>query len=115
MADLAGDFLAALEGAFTLTIFRGALTAGLAVVGVLGLTLVVLGVVDLAEALAADEFAGLAEVLLTGLAAVLLVGLPAVLLAVLLAGFATAFLALGRPGIWAFTGSGSTRLGALPA
>ena len=111
MADFAGDFLAALEGAFTLTIFRGALTAGLAVVGVLGLTLVVLGVVDLAEALAADEFAGLAEVLLTGLAAVLLVGLPAVLLA----GFATAFLALGRPGIWAFTGSGSTRLGALPA
>ena len=115
MADLAGDFLAALEGALTLTIFRGALAAGLAVVGVLGLTLVVLGVVDLAEALAADEFAGLAEVLLTGLAAVLLVGLPAVLLAVLLAGFATAFLALGRPGIRAFTGSGSTRLGAFPA
>ena len=106
-ADLAAVFLAALEGTLTLTIFRGALTAGLAVVVVFGLTLAVLGLVDLAEVLAATRFAGLAAVLLTGLAAVL----PAVLVA----GFATAFLAPGRPGIWAFTGSGSTRLGALPA
>jgi hypothetical protein len=118
-ADLAGVFLAALEGALTLTIFRGALTAGLAVVGALNLALVVLGfeelAEDFAEVFAADWVAGLAVVLLTALAAVLPAGLVAVLVAVLVAGFATAFLALERPGIWAFTGSGSTRLGALPA
>jgi hypothetical protein len=81
-ADLAGVFLVAFEGALTVIILRGALTAGLAVVGVLGLALVVLGVEDLAEVFAADWVAGLAVVLLTALAAVLPAGLVAVLVAV---------------------------------
>ena len=86
-ADLAGVFLVAFEGALTLIILRGALTAGLAVVGVLGLALVVLGVEDLAEDLeevfAADWVAGLAVVFaadwVAGLAVVLLTALAAVL------------------------------------
>ena len=62
-ADLAGVFLAALEGALTLTIFKGALTAGLAVVGGLGLGLAALGLVDLAV----DWGAGLGVCLATPL------------------------------------------------
>ena len=78
---------------------------------------------DLAGDFLADLAGALTLISLMGadfadLVAVLAGALPVALTAVLgeeVADLAAAFLADGRPGIWALTGSGSTRRGALPA